>query len=649
VIGAFKGKLTELRGSVSQWGLILLVLVVPLAISPANTNLYNVPKNFLSRILILLILLLWLSDWDEQSSIRLPISPLSLPILAFFLASLLSLPKALDFYQALDGAYRLFVYVLLYHLTLYAIRAHWQVERLFYAMGIAGGIVSIYGVLQYWGWDFLILSERFRPVSFLGNTGYAAEYLILVIPISLALFLGARSFRERALWGGLVGLLLLHLIITMARGPWVGLFVALLWMGWVLFRRFRREGKPFIPFGRRERVGVFLALAVFILYFTLYPGLLSRVWSIFDPMHPSNRVRLLIWSSSLRIIAREPLVGVGLNNYELHYPLFRTVEEWRLSKKLIVGEAHNDYIQIATETGLLGLALFLWLLFRVSRTIKNLLRKTEDGRSFLLSLGLGGGLTALLISAFFAFPLKNPAPALYFWLFLGLISAMEALSGQTPPRAILLPRVLAWGTAIPILAMSYVLVMGQFLADLHLEKSRRHLWQGRQSDALAEYQRAISFYFPNFYTQELRRKAFTDKGIYQKAIQEYQKALAQNPESAELHADLGATLGEMGQYKEAASELQKALKLNPNLYAARENLGHAYLFQGQWGEAVQEYQKGIELEPRSARAHLYLGIALYKKGEKGRAEMEWDRALALDPRLRGERGHLRILLEGLGH
>ena len=627
-----------MRGS-----LILLVFAVPLAISPFSTNIYNVPKSFISSLLILFIFALWLSRWDEKGSISLPTSYLSLPILAFFLASLLSMAKALDFYQALTASYRLLTYLLLYHLVLYVIQEHRQVETLFRVMGLTGAAVAVYGLFQYWGWDFMLLSERFRPVSFLGNTGYAAEYLILVIPLSLVLFLRAPSFLEKVLWASIGGLLLAHLLFTQARGPWLGLFISITWMGWVLYRRYWK-GKASIPLGRKEKVGVFLGLTLFLLFFALYPGLLSRIWSIFDPTYPSNRFRLLVWSSTLKIIAENPFFGVGFGNYELHYPPFRTVEEWRLSEKLVVANAHNDYLQIAAETGLIGLGLFLWLLLRVSISLHKNLRYERDSQIFLLSLGLGGSLTALLVSAFFAFPFQNPTPSLYFWLFLGLISSLERIGGQAPKKAIALPRVLAWGAAIPLLALSYLLVIGQFLADLHLEKARQSFLRGRETEAFTEYQKAIFFYFPNLYTHELQRKAFSDKRIYERAVQAYQEALTKNPNSAELHADLGATLGEMGLYREAIEELRKALELNPELSAARENLGHAYLLQGQWEEAIREYQKTIELDPKSARARLYLGIALYGKGEKKEAQKEWDKALALEPGLKGKRLIIKSLI-----
>ena len=92
-----------------------------------------------------------------------------------------------------------------------------------------------------------------------------------------------------------------------------------------------------------------------------------------------------------------------------------------LSKEIRIDHTHNDYLQLAAETGIVGLFLFLWFLFCVGKSCAHLLKKEKEEDSYLIILGITGGLIAVLVNAFFAFPLQNPSVLLNCWLFLGLI------------------------------------------------------------------------------------------------------------------------------------------------------------------------------------------------------------------------------------
>ncbi|MFN3477275.1 MAG: O-antigen ligase family protein, partial [Candidatus Methylomirabilales bacterium] len=417
-----------------------------------------------------------------------------------------------------------------------------------------------------------------------------------------------------------------------SRGGWVALAIALVTMG--LLGRKGLEARGQMADGRwrgsvKKRLIVITTLGgMAVLLTLLFPGLLSqtlkRAASIFDPSDPPNRVRLLIWGSTLKMIAESPLFGIGAGNYELVYPRFRTVEEWRLSTRLVVGEAHNDYLQIAAELGLLGLGSFLWLLVNLLRAALRLSASGEEGLR-RRGIGLFGALVALLVYAFFAFPLQNPASALHFWLLSGLLCAcFRSRVGsfgvepetRNPKPAIRVSIGFAWAVAIPLFALASVLIFGQLLAELHLKRMERLILQGKEAEARAEYVKAVRRYFPLLYAQELRAKAFNDQRMLQMAVEVYRRALKVRPDDPRLHADLGAIYGEMGRFNEAEASLQEALTLDPGLGEAWENLGNVHLLKGRYLEAVKAYEEAAK-KGRDASAELRrkLGLARRLAGE----------------------------------
>ncbi len=310
-------------------GLVLLAFALPLVIFPASTDVFLVPKFFFEQAAVLLLTALVFIQGTIRRSIPVPRTPLALPALALLAASLLSLRSALNLYEGVNSVFRLVIHLLLFLLVVRAVTSRPSFDRLVRAMILAAVPISLYGLSQARGWDFLSLEARFVPVSTLGNLGYVSQVLVPLVPLAI---------------GQAITALILLLLL---RG---------------------RRDLPQIPIGRLAAwIGgslLAIALSLGLLVPGVWQGVTHRVASIPDLTDVANRVRILIWQSTLTMIRDHPLTGVGAGNYALVYPRYRKLEEWGLSQRQIVGEAHNDYLQVAAEAGLIGLAAFLFLLWR---------------------------------------------------------------------------------------------------------------------------------------------------------------------------------------------------------------------------------------------------------------------------------------------
>ena len=100
-------------------------------------------------------------------------------------------------------------------------------------------------------------------------------------------------------------------------------------------------------------------------------SMFERAFSISDFSEISNKGRLQIWRETLVSIGERPLFGVGFGN-------FPTVLEENIFTSKMGSSAHSTYLDIASEVGILGLIIFLFILAEILKTARNLFFKLEN-------------------------------------------------------------------------------------------------------------------------------------------------------------------------------------------------------------------------------------------------------------------------------
>lgn len=132
----------------------------------------------------------------------------------------------------------------------------------------------------------------------------------------------------------------------------------------------------------------------------------------FEVIAGKSMGRYNFWKEALLIIKDYPLFGAALNTYSEVAPRYRI--NWG-------GYPHNCYLHMAAETGLAGLASFLWLLFVFLWRSWSRILKVQD--RFLLSLAMGGltGLSGFLVQSFFDTNLYSVQLNTLFWFVMGMV------------------------------------------------------------------------------------------------------------------------------------------------------------------------------------------------------------------------------------
>ncbi len=207
--------------------------------------------------------------------------------------------------------------------------------------------------------DLPVSADRgVRVVGTFGQPNPYSGYLNLALPLLLALAAWARDLRLRLAGGGMALVLGGALALAQSRGALIGLGAALLvmaWFGWPSARRFLAGGMALC--------GCLIAMAVMsgsVALSTLLEELGLRPLTDAALSHNvtdanfSTVERLAHWAAAARMVAAHPLTGVGAGNYPVAYHLY-AVPRWQLP----LGHAHNLYLNMMAELGIIGGSLYL--------------------------------------------------------------------------------------------------------------------------------------------------------------------------------------------------------------------------------------------------------------------------------------------------
>ncbi len=175
----------------------------------------------------------------------------------------------------------------------------------------------------------------------------------------------------------------LALVFSGSRGVWVSAALPFLVVIFLYFFKKQKSLKPLL-----------LIFLIFVLSFpasSLISSLprgekdaslsFKRAKSVTDMDELSVRSRMGIWKTSLESIFKNPILGVGIGNY----PVVLN-EDFSAAKR--GASAHNLYLDIASETGILGLAIFLMIIFEIiKKTLQLVHQKNYYGVWFLFFFG----------------------------------------------------------------------------------------------------------------------------------------------------------------------------------------------------------------------------------------------------------------------
>ena len=642
--------------------IIALVILVPIAFYPRCITVFIPAKEMIAEVLIVLSLMFWGLKIINKEEFKFTPTPLNFPILSFISICLLSLIWSNSFFVSLTELPLFLAGPLLYFVITNSINDERQINHILDILLLVGGLFGIYGIFQYNGIDLSFWARnvgRQQVFGLFGNVNYFAEYLIVPLPIAVSLFFASRNkFKKILLLIGIVAMGA-SLTFTFTRGSYLSFGSALIFM---FFLFLLSRGKGFIK--NNKKIFIIILVAIIIITFLfVVPTLLNRSGTVISKIKERASIiqlinefsfgrRTAIYKFTTLMIKDHPLLGSGIGTYKyntLRYQaeFFAQGENRALYPHGFADKAHNEYLQLWAEIGIVGLGIFIWLIISYFRFGLKILRKIKDESRQGIIIGLMGAVVAVLVDGIFGFPLHLPATIVLFWLALGLTVAVGLLKDEVKVQEI---KMLKENSNIsrfkPLLYLGILLftiflgvtVTRPFIARIYWYYGFKEIEKENWDKAIKTYGEALKWdpYLGEIYydigkileTKELYGVAmeyfekaekyidspnlpqdfaliYLKKGQLDKAAIKLKQAISYQSDEKSmlpLYSELGNTYLQLKRYKPAEIAFKNALKINPDFVNAHYGLAGAYLKQNLSNEALIELQKVIDLAPDSQEA-----------------------------------------------
>lgn len=525
--------------------------------------------------------------------------------------------------------FRIASYGAFYILTVQILTDKDLLKKVITVVVVFASMLSLFGILQhilsndkiFWFRELTMGGTPFGPYV---NRNHYAGLMEMLFPLVLGLFIfykphvSYKSFREKIaeifnlqrtnihILLGFAGILIgTSVFLTLSRSGIVSLCLSMAIFGFIVSVRGMSRTRGIII------MIVFLLIALSVGWFGWDP-IFERFEKIMNVQGDISEQRLQLWKDSRNILIDFPVTGTGFGSFINIYPRYRTI-----SGDSIADHAHNDYIELLTNGGIISFLIFLWFVFTVLYKSFKTYFKRHEIYSIYIFLGCITGIISIFMHSTTDFNLHIGANGLYFAFLFGLaVSAANTRLRDGLDNTYLQKKrfPLKWLTLI--IAVLFVIsiffnsgiIAGKiyFLSikdktinkstpqELQLMKEKAH-WASLFDPLEARYHYAVA--------NIARLLTDNDEALFY-----YKKAVKLNPVNGEYLQRLGLVLSEMDKYDTAEQLLQTGITYdisNPERY---KRYALWLLALGKLKEGTIIMKQAISLEPQKTREYITIMV-----------------------------------------
>lgn len=394
-----------------------LLMFCPLAFGAVNPW-----AIFVLQTTSVVLLVLWAIGQSRSSHVTVLWNPLFSPMIAFAgLMCVQLLPGMSAYWHATFSQLLLYVsYGILCFLLVQTLNRSHKVRALGTALAIYGFALALFAVVQnlssptklYW----------FRTPRFGGwiygpyvNHNHYAGLMEMLIPVPLVFaFSRFGTQRERWIAASVAAFMAATVFLSGSRGGMIAFAVEIVIFLVFVFRERQKQNIAIL-------LSVFLLISLVMIAWTGGHEVKARIATFAADRHSDlgTDIRLQIDRDILHMFMQRPALGWGQGTFAEVYPRFRS-----FFTDSVVNAAHNDFLQVLVETGILGFGIMAWFLVI---TLRNAARKSSKWASNLngaVSVAALLGITGMLIHSLVDFNMQIPANAAIFYS-LCTVAAME--------------------------------------------------------------------------------------------------------------------------------------------------------------------------------------------------------------------------------
>lgn len=488
--------------------IFFLTLFVPILVLPGILDIpFDTPKTFLMLLGVMFMVGLYANRFfrgpgvavSEASTRRLLFLLIFLNFFSFFYTQ--------NYYYTIVAAMLNITCLLVFHfvsLNIYGKRALW----LMIFVGFAGLLVSVETWLQYH--NIFLLFWWSRPGSMItgtiGNSNFLGAYLIFPLFALLGLIFLVRRTRRLVILA-LFFFVLMAFLFSRARASWMGFFLSLPLFFLILKRVHKISILEYVR-SHAKRVA---------LYGTVFVILLVSLWSLaperfrhmmaFRSVTQSDTLRmrtLKYFRASFWLFKQSPIFGTGLWSYrngvydaqaEIHQidkDFFKNYPEPKPRR------AHNDYLEILNDGGLLAATVLLIFLVMVMQHGWSIIRDEEiDSRDRVIAATAFCSIVAIMLAALLFFPFRVNSTLFMTALNLGVMEGIYLkqrglIKNREPwksgPRLIFVPL-----TFLSLLGLVWFIGLKPFIGELAYADYKRAYVRGKPKEAEILIRKALKY------------------------------------------------------------------------------------------------------------------------------------------------------------
>ncbi len=404
----------------------------------------------------------------------------------------------------------------------------------------------------------------------MSNKNLGAEFFSMLIPFFA--FYKAQSKMETLLKWGMPLLIILFSIVMQARGAFLA---AIAGCAICFVFEWKSNAGKLVVF-RNLAIAVVIVGISFLVIDYFSSNQVSKLFAeIFKPKLGTGNTRLNNWFIGLKQIQEHPFLGLGLENWKIDFPKYG----YKQAAKTFASHPLNDFISIATETGLFGLMLFIaLLLFPLYHFITAKSEHVSPLEKIAFTLLIIYGVVAC-----FNFPKDRMEHFLMFNFCLAVLSPFKISNTKWNSQVFIMFGLLISG--------GLYIAQQRISAEYNLAKALKYRQQNNWGKVIKYIDKAENPYYSlDISTSPVvwyRGVAAFTLGNSSQARLDFETAYRQHPNHTQVMSNQAAMLELDGKHTDAETLYKNLIKMSPIFWEAYENYAILLYNQKRYEEALR--------------------------------------------------------------
>ncbi|MCX8093606.1 MAG: O-antigen ligase family protein [Candidatus Goldbacteria bacterium] len=646
-----------------ELSLMAIVFIVPIIFFTRTNDVFEINKMVTFRFFTFYSTILWLFIFLLDKKIIIRKTALDFPIIGFFFASLLTTiitknrtVSIYGVYEDFEGIITIINYILFFYLSLNFIKTRREVFKYIYIILGATFIISLYGLAQNLGWDFVKWNpETYSPERFfstLGNPNFLAAYLVESIPVIFILFFITHKISKKLLVLVILILAIIILFLTKSRAGFLSFLVTVLFI--TIYTIFDARKKENELFSKNKIWFLTFGLAVILASFhplvrEAFQTLWERSKNLFSLKGIIMTPRIYIWKSALMMFRDNPITGTGLDTFQVMFPYYRFPIYWQLEWNGTPEKTHNVFLQVLATQGIIGFGFYLLLFFTFLKKFLNLVFNEKDIIRRYVIFGFFMAVIAFYVQGLFNYTVV--AYGSFYWLALSIIFSQETSNRQyftynLENSFIEKNKTMFFSLLLIILIITQVFVVRYWTGDLYFKIGNIAVTTDKEEYCIPYYAKAVELnpmreiYWVKYgigYEKIIRKEQNPEKRLFyiNEALKIHSHTIKLNTMNGYNYNNVARVykaygeLNDRTKFKDAIDFYNEAIKRDPNNAYFGLDLATVYINIGAFDKAIELCKRYSELYPDYAVPLSYIGYIYMLQGPQKINEAKFYYELAI--------------------